>query len=361
MSNTKIILISHLPLPCHKIGSWTKMYDNYLRGTNSKIDIIICPKPERSVYNNVEYLFYKKSLMHKLKSKLLKNRFYTILNKIFKLIKKNPTQKYIIQVVDNSGLLIKLCDFIFEKKLKNRIYIQYFFHGFKLSPDLQNIDKVFTVLDELILLTHLSLKSHQHTYKNLPNNINVLHNGIDNSLFNRKLRKGKESNKTIFLWCSQDRPKKGLHIIMEIWNEFYNKHKNTELWIVGTQNPVTGKGIKYFGKVNNRKLPEIYSKADVYLFPTQWAEPFGLTLIEALHCGCFCIASNSGGIPEVLNHGEFGWLVDKPDDPKNWKILMEKYLIEKPEAPKIPKNLYSLNTWSDELNTIIIEAKRRFK
>ncbi len=361
MPGIKVIVISHLPLPYHKIGSWTTMYDNYIQASNSKIDIIICPQPERTEYSNVKYIFYRKSLIYKFKSKVLNNRFYNILDKIFQLLRSNPTQKYVIQVVDNYGLLVNLCDFILENKLKERIYIQYFFHGFKLSPELQNITKVFNVVDELILLTHLSHESHQDTYKNLPSNVSVLHNGIDTKLFNKKLKKEKENNKTIFLWCSQDRPKKGLHIILEIWNEFHIKHKNTELWIVGTQNTVTGKGIRSFGKMNNKKLPAIYSKADVYLFPTQWAEPFGLTLIEALHCGCFCIASNLGGVPEVLNYGEFGWLVDKPDDPKSWKILMEKYLIEKPKTPTIPKELYSLNNWSEELNTIICKAKQRFK
>ena len=359
MYRSKVILISHLPLPYHKIGSWTTLYDNYIKNENNKIDIIICPRPEHSVYNNVEYLFYKKSLLYKLKSKILKNRFYHILDIILKLTKKNPTQKYIIQVIDNYGFLSKLCDLISEKKLKDRIHIQYFFHGFKLYHKSQNLGKVFEVLDELILLTNLSLKINKKIYSNLPKNTSVLHNGIDTSLFNKKHRKVKESNKTTFLWCSQDRPKKGLHLILKIWGKFYKKFPQSELWIVGTYDKIYGDGIVSLNRIENHNLPGIYRKADVYLFPTQWTEPFGLTLIEALHCGCFCIASNLGGVPEVLDFGKFGWLVDDPDNPDNWFAAMENYMQIKPKPHSIPNNLYSLESWKFNMNKIVESAKEK--
>jgi glycosyltransferase involved in cell wall biosynthesis len=46
------------------------------------------------------------------------------------------------------------------------------------------------------------------------------------------------------------------------------------------------------------------------LFPIDWPEPFGLVMIESLACGTPVIAWNNGSVPEVLTHGETGFVVD---------------------------------------------------
>jgi glycosyltransferase involved in cell wall biosynthesis len=212
--------------------------------------------------------------------------------------------------------------------------------------------------DELILLTRLSYSFNLKQHTLLPKYVSVLNNGIDTKKF--KADSGKRNNSiTTFLWCSQDRPKKGLHLILEIWPIFHKKYPNTELQIVGTHNKYKGQGIKCLGRIPNNHLPSIYQNADVYLFPTLCHEGFGLTLAEALHCGCFCIASNIGGVPEVLNHGEYGWLINEPHNEFEWLDAMIKYMKEKPTQPQIRANLYSQESWSKGMNTIISKAKRR--
>jgi glycosyltransferase involved in cell wall biosynthesis len=46
------------------------------------------------------------------------------------------------------------------------------------------------------------------------------------------------------------------------------------------------------------------------LFPIDWPEPFGLVMIESLACGTPVIAWKNGSVPEVLAHGETGFVVD---------------------------------------------------
>jgi glycosyltransferase involved in cell wall biosynthesis len=58
----------------------------------------------------------------------------------------------------------------------------------------------------------------------------------------------------------------------------------------------------------------VYAAADLLVVPS-WAEPFGRVVIEALAAECPVVATAAGGIPEILTHGEDGWLVP-PRDPE---------------------------------------------
>ncbi len=51
------------------------------------------------------------------------------------------------------------------------------------------------------------------------------------------------------------------------------------------------------------------SKALVCLHPVTWPEPFGLTMIESMACGCPVIGFDQGSIPEVIRNGKSGFVV----------------------------------------------------
>ena len=50
------------------------------------------------------------------------------------------------------------------------------------------------------------------------------------------------------------------------------------------------------------------------LFPIDWPEPFGLVMIEALACGTPVIAWRNGSVPEIIDDGRTGFIVDNLDD-----------------------------------------------
>jgi glycosyltransferase involved in cell wall biosynthesis len=58
---------------------------------------------------------------------------------------------------------------------------------------------------------------------------------------------------------------------------------------------------------------ELYGNAKALLFPIQWEEPFGVVLIEAMACGTPVIAYNRGSVPEIIQDGVTGFIID-PDD-----------------------------------------------
>ena len=73
-------------------------------------------------------------------------------------------------------------------------------------------------------------------------------------------------------------------------------------------------GIEYLGEVSHGKKVELLQDARVTLFPIDWEEPFGLVMIESMACGTPVIATNRGAVPEVIEHGRSGIIVESYRD-----------------------------------------------
>ena len=69
-------------------------------------------------------------------------------------------------------------------------------------------------------------------------------------------------------------------------------------------------GIEFLGEVDEAAKAILLGGARALLFPIDWPEPFGMVVVEALACGTPVIAWPHGAVPELLEHGESGWLVD---------------------------------------------------
>jgi glycosyltransferase involved in cell wall biosynthesis len=69
-------------------------------------------------------------------------------------------------------------------------------------------------------------------------------------------------------------------------------------------------GIEYLGEVTHGQKVELLQNARATLFPIEWEEPFGLVMIEAMACGTPVIATRRGAVPEVIEDGRSGIIVD---------------------------------------------------
>lgn len=68
--------------------------------------------------------------------------------------------------------------------------------------------------------------------------------------------------------------------------------------------------VEYVGEIGGRDKDEFLGNARALLFPIDWPEPFGLVMIEALACGTPVIAWRNGSVPEVIDDGVTGFVVD---------------------------------------------------
>lgn len=363
---TKVILISQFPLPYSKIGSWTSMYKNYLED-NHQIDYIVCEKPDYE-FTAVKYSRVSTDFLTKIGKKVTKNSYLGYLKALEKIIQTG--ENYIIQIVDNFGIIKPLNNYLISKNVRQQCYLQFFYHGF--PPFFENFHGrwFFETIDEMVLLTLDSYHAHKNYYTVLPTRFSVLHNGLDTSKFyklgSREKAASKEKfgvpDKTVFVWCSQDRPKKGLHLILDAWKKVYAQNPNIILWVIGCEPKQTMDGVNYLGKISNDKVAQYLQAADCYLFPTLWHEGFGLSLIEALHCGNYCIASALGGVPEVLQYGKLGKLIKQPNFVSEWeKAILEFLNTDTAVQLSIPKDLYSSKKWNEGMNEIIADAIKNFR
>jgi glycosyltransferase involved in cell wall biosynthesis len=75
--------------------------------------------------------------------------------------------------------------------------------------------------------------------------------------------------------------------------------------------PHLGAQIEYLGEVTHGHKVELLQDARVTLFPIEWDEPFGLVMIESMACGTPVIATRRGAVPEVIDDGRSGIVVDE--------------------------------------------------
>src|SRR5262249_28227610 len=68
--------------------------------------------------------------------------------------------------------------------------------------------------------------------------------------------------------------------------------------------------VEFLGEVGGRDKDEFLGHAHALLFPIDWAEPFGLVMIEAMACGTPVVAFRRGSVPEVMADGVTGFVVD---------------------------------------------------
>src|ERR1700688_2904728 len=69
-------------------------------------------------------------------------------------------------------------------------------------------------------------------------------------------------------------------------------------------------GVEFIGEINERSKAEFLGEAQALLFPIDWPEPFGLVMIEAMACGTPVLAFRQGSVPEIIDQGITGAVVD---------------------------------------------------
>jgi glycosyltransferase involved in cell wall biosynthesis len=75
-----------------------------------------------------------------------------------------------------------------------------------------------------------------------------------------------------------------------------------------------GPGVEFIGEINEREKTQFLGQAAALLFPVDWPEPFGLVMIEAMACGTPVLAFRCGSVPEIVEDGVTGRVVDSEEE-----------------------------------------------
>jgi glycosyltransferase involved in cell wall biosynthesis len=72
--------------------------------------------------------------------------------------------------------------------------------------------------------------------------------------------------------------------------------------------------VEVVGEIGDREKDEFLGNAYALLVPIDWPEPFGLVMIEAMACGTPVIAYRGGAVPEIMEEGHTGFIVEELED-----------------------------------------------
>jgi glycosyltransferase involved in cell wall biosynthesis len=73
-------------------------------------------------------------------------------------------------------------------------------------------------------------------------------------------------------------------------------------------------GVEFIGEINERQKTQFLGEARALIFPVDWPEPFGLSMIEAMACGTPVLAFRCGSVPEIIEEGVSGVIVETIDE-----------------------------------------------
>jgi glycosyltransferase involved in cell wall biosynthesis len=169
--------------------------------------------------------------------------------------------------------------------------------------------------------------------------INTIHNGLPDGIFEMPAEKRREGS---LVFAGSRATQKGYHVLLEAVAMMKKHDPGITVDVYGAQiespyavqcekyirdNDLVG-NIRIKGPVGRERLWEAFGESDVLLAPSIWSEPFGLVIAEAMCRGMIVVASNRGGLPEVV--GGCGFVVEPT--PQSVADACEKALrMPKPE------------------------------
>jgi glycosyltransferase involved in cell wall biosynthesis len=163
-----------------------------------------------------------------------------------------------------------------------------------------------------------------------------VNNGLDLKRFasldgaSKRSEWGVDQDEVVVLFAGALVPEKGLLYLLKALQSLETDSRvrlvvagSTRLWITpeateqtahskyleSLQSAATGLSVEWLGAVSQDQMPHVYAAADICVVPSVWDEPFGLVASEAAAAGKAVIATNRGGLPQIIEDGETGFLV----------------------------------------------------
>jgi len=187
------------------------------------------------------------------------------------------------------------------------------------------------------------------TYLGVPRErIHIIYHGVDTQRFRPNLEKENSmdislpEDKPVVLFTGRFVATKGIDILIKSAVRVIASIPEVLFVFVGGGNfrpymelvkPHLRKNFIFYGYSDYFLMPLLYSQATIYVAPTIY-EPLGIRVLEAMSCAKPVVASNVGGISEIISHGHEGLLVP----PRN-HVSLAKALIELLENPSLMESL----------------------
>lgn len=348
------IIVSNTEISERKIGSWTQRVTRFSSNFPDFFSYFLSP----TLPTNSKFLFCKKRALIPVLSRIIplfSNPLFRT-GDFIKSFKKiyDPSQEIQVLVMDDIMLLAGFA-ILKEKGFKFQLVFSFHGHSFKTSG------KWISRVDKVLFLTRLGYLATKDGYDEFTPEVTVIGNGVDSnnyfplSIGEKKIKraqKGYSDDEVVITWLSNDRPKKGLLLFLRLIPNLLIKNPKLRFQIIGSETDYSFDDyrVTFIGRLPNNELPEFLQISDIYCFTSLWKEGFGLSLAEAAKCGNVVVASQNGGIPEVIESMPFAFLVSLPNVLESWELEIENSIsyskFYQPDFDKL-KQFHCLESWEN--------------
>ncbi|TVY09498.1 glycosyltransferase family 4 protein [Paenibacillus cremeus] len=216
------------------------------------------------------------------------------------------------------------------KRLFPHTPVSLFLHSLTFVPRSRSIASSLKSAN-LIIANSSSLKSNlRGMFPGVAHKIRMVHLGVDASRFKPasgsyraagKRRYGLGKSFTV-LFAGRVIPRKGVPVLIRAVSKVRRHIPGAKLVVAGSAKPGYlgqlraqarryGVPMKYVGRIPHSRIHRLYRMADCFVCPSQKHEAFGLVNVEAMASGVPVVASNIGGIREIVRHARNGYLVNQ--------------------------------------------------
>lgn len=177
-------------------------------------------------------------------------------------------------------------------------------------------NKTMRKVDRIVAISQFVKDSIVNYFKIDSNKVAVIYNGVNIFCFSSILKDSVNDLRLIYVGRLIE--KKGVQVTLRALAQLkdinYNfkivgdgpyretlEHLSTELGIADR--------VEFMG--SRRDVPELLRQSDIFIHMPVWEEGFGITIIEAMATGLPCVCAHSGAIPEIIEDGKNGFIVEK--------------------------------------------------
>ena len=180
--------------------------------------------------------------------------------------------------------------------------------------DLPDLVPLYQQFDRLPLV---SISQSQRRPLGRVNWVGNVHHGLPINLYRRQPKPG-EYLAFLGRISPEKRPDRAIHIAKKAGMKLKIAAKVDAVdrqYFESTIKPLLDNpNVEFLGEINEQEKNEFLGKAYAYLFPIDWPEPFGVSMIEAMACGTPTVAFCRGSVPEVIDDGVTGFIVGNEEE-----------------------------------------------
>lgn len=277
------------------------------------------------------------------------------LNSILQLINQVKRQKYDVIIAHHGSLSIFLYYLILMVRFPKKIYIKYlhsvfdprfYYKGQIFHDRLMNwaLNRIFATSDNIVAVSEYVRESFVKVFPCQPERISVIYNGILVKDKNQRYIPIRHS----LLYIGRLEEEKGMASLIEAAKILKKENKwDFCMTVVGT-----GSYKEYMERLiqienlqdwialkeGTLEKDDYYCRSECFLYPSVCQEAFGISLVEAMDYGLICVASNVGGIPEIITHGQNGFLFPAGDAMALVSCLHQVFAMNETERANIRCN-----------------------